>query len=92
MDARGVFRAGNEHIAAIARRAPGAVASFICECDDEGCLDEIPLTAEEYDSVRAQEERYVVLPGHEYDDEAVEQQDRYTLVEPAKLRQDLLGR
>ena len=92
MDARGVFRAGNEHIAAIVRHAPGTVASFICECDDEDCLGEVPLTAEEYDSVRSQEHRYVVVPGHEYDDEPVEQQDRYTLVEPATLRRDLLGR
>ena len=86
MDARAVFRAGNEHIAAIARRAPGMPASFICECDDEGCLEPVPLTAEEYDTVRASEGRYVVMPGHEHGDTLVEQSERYALVEPQTLR------
>ena len=80
MDARAIFRAGNEHIAAIARRAPGTYTSFICECDDEGCLDPVPLTAEEYDAVRSADGRYVVVPGHERGDEPVEQVDRYSLV------------
>ena len=85
MDARAIFRAGNDHIAAIARRAPGTPASFICECDDESCLEPVPLTAAEYDSVRASEGRYLVARGHEQGDNLVERFEGYALVEPGAL-------
>ncbi len=80
MDARAIFRAGNERIAAIARRAPGAAASFICECDDEGCLEPMELTAAEYDEVRSRDGCYLVVQGHEGAATPVRQCGHYALV------------
>ena len=81
VDARAIFRAGNERIGAIARRSPGIPVSFICECDDDGCLEPVPLTADQYDALRTSEDRYVVTRGHEYGDALVEQFDSYAFVE-----------
>ena len=85
MDARAVFRAGNEQIATLARRAPDTTARFICECDNPECLDDVPLTAAQYDTLRTQD-RYLVVPGHERDDEPIERGERYTLVSPSLVR------
>ena len=82
MDARAIFRAGNEHIAAMARRAPGAQASFICECDDEGCLAPMELTADEYDELLAPDGCYLVLQGHEGASTPVRQWRHYATVGP----------
>lgn len=80
MDARAIFRAGNEHIAAIARRAPGAAASFICECEDKSCLEPMELTAAEYDEMRGRQGCYLVVQGHEGADTPVRQWKDYAQV------------
>ena len=82
MDARAIFRAGNEHIAAMARRVPGTAASFICECDDEACLAPMDMTAQEYDEVRARDGCYLVVQGHEAADQPVRQWKDFAMVEP----------
>ena len=38
---------------------------FVCECSRRGCLDRIVLTKPEYEHVRAESDRFFVLPGHE---------------------------
>jgi hypothetical protein len=40
-------------------------SSFICECTNEGCDESIPLTLTEYEEIRANGNRFVVLAGHE---------------------------
>jgi hypothetical protein len=60
------FREVNE---AISRgQWPGegdAAVGFRCECATLGCNRVIELTAAEYEHVRANPRRFVVLPGHE---------------------------
>jgi hypothetical protein len=41
------------------------VMEVLCECGKEGCSGLITLTVAEYDDVHSQEDRFVVLPGHE---------------------------
>ena len=36
---------------------------FICECDDDDCLERVPLSADEYDALRACGEPVLAL-GH----------------------------
>jgi hypothetical protein len=79
-----IFRAGNE---ALAHNADSAadVLPYICECADERCLEAIVLTRDQYEGVRANPRRFVLLPGHEArGDEPmhmVEESDRFVVLE-----------
>ena len=44
---------------------------FVCECLDMGCAETIQLTPDEYERLRADNNQFVVVPGHE--DHAVEE-------------------
>jgi hypothetical protein len=45
---------------------------FLCECggdDDElSCVEHVQMTVEEYESVRSQDDRFAVYPGHEQEE------------------------
>jgi hypothetical protein len=61
-----VFRAANREIAQADKEAGGdGVLEVICECGREGCSGLISLTVAEYDSIHSQDDRFVVVPGHE---------------------------
>ena len=78
------FRALNERL-----RAGGAVweggegvLDLVCECGDEDCTMPIRLTPGEYESVRADEAQFAMVPGHvrpEVED-VVAQTEDWTLV------------
>ena len=42
----------------------GVSAPFLCECADEACLGRVELTLPQYEEIRRQRGRYVILPGH----------------------------
>jgi hypothetical protein len=46
--------------------APGAAraAVFVCECGYLGCNATVEMTVEEYESVRTDFDRFLVVPGH----------------------------
>ena len=56
---------------------------FRCECAQLGCNQLIELTVREYEEVRANPRRFVVVPGHESPDveTVVESRRRYVIVE-----------
>ena len=58
---------------------------FVCECFDESCTEQVPLTVEEYEHIRGDPNRFVILPGHldPEVEEVVETCDRFIVV--AKL-------
>jgi hypothetical protein len=62
-----LFREANEKIAV--RRdelhAVEGVTPFLCECEEETCTAIVQLTVEEFASVRAKPENFVIVPGHE---------------------------
>jgi hypothetical protein len=78
-----LFREVNERIEDLA--APASFAGFVCECMNETCDEQVPLTLEEYEHIRSGANRFLVLPGHNVDDleEIVETSDRFVVV--AKL-------
>jgi hypothetical protein len=78
-----LFREVNERIEDLA--APASFAGFICECLDPTCDEQVALTIEQYEHVRAGSNRFFVLPGHHLEDveEVVETTDRFLVV--AKL-------
>ncbi|HET7045017.1 MAG TPA: hypothetical protein VFI37_09230 [Gaiellaceae bacterium] len=44
---------------------------FLCVCADAGCIERIGLSLGEYETLRADPRRFVVLRGHETDVERV---------------------
>jgi hypothetical protein len=78
------FRALNERL-----RDSGAVwdgregvLSLVCECGDEDCTMPITLTPAEYESVRAEETQFAIVPEHVHPEleDVVSEQAGWTLV------------
>lgn len=55
---------------------------FVCECGRPRCTGGIGLSVAEYESVRRDATRFVVIPGHEIEDveDVVERTDHYVVV------------
>ena len=55
---------------------------FVCECGRPRCTATIGLSVAEYESVRRDATRFVVVPGHEIEDveDVVGRADRYVVV------------
>ena len=57
---------------------------FICECANEGCTTKIPLSVDEYESIRQHPNRFAVLPSDEHVwpdvEEVTERHERYWIV------------
>jgi hypothetical protein len=55
---------------------------FVCECGRPHCTEAIELSLAEYERVRSDATRFVVVSGHEIEDveDVVERTDRYTVV------------
>jgi hypothetical protein len=61
-----LFREVNEHIAELSNDwRETRVSLFICECSSQGCAEALEITAAEYERVRADGARFVVVPGHQ---------------------------
>jgi hypothetical protein len=61
-----VFRVANERLH---RQIADAVAAdrlvpFLCECEDELCLERMEMTLDDYGRVRADRNTFAVVPGH----------------------------
>jgi hypothetical protein len=82
----GLVREVNERISALDRSAAsnGEMFGFHCECGRHGgCEERIWMTLAEYDTVREQDDRFALTPGHETDEleHVVEQTERYVIVD-----------
>jgi hypothetical protein len=76
------FRLANEQIdrARIELGFDGEAVPFLCECADRSCTDVLPLTPDEYAQARAEDDRFVVLPGHvPPGEDVVQRNDRYVI-------------
>jgi hypothetical protein len=56
---------------------------LICECADAGCTAQVSMTPADYERLRSDARRFVVVPGHELAgvELVVERHDDYYLVE-----------
>ena len=56
---------------------------FLCECSDTECVEQIELTAEEYESVREGPTQFALAPGHENGtiEQIVLETERFIMVE-----------
>ncbi len=66
-DNEALYRSVNEQIKKIGHGLGGRnhLYEFICECADISCSMRIPATLAEYERVRAEPDRFVVITGHE---------------------------
>ena len=81
-----LFREVNEKIESLSRGSSSAFHEFSCECAEQGCVESVPLTLEEYEYIRRNPTHFLVRPGHVYRDvEHVVETDgdgsRYEIVE-----------
>jgi hypothetical protein len=57
--------------------------AFVCECGRRSCTQAIELSIAEYEAVRSDATRFVVVAGHQIDDveDVVERHDRYLVIQ-----------
>jgi hypothetical protein len=92
-----LFREVNERIAGLGERAQAWSpdgTDFLCECGEEGgCGQRVRVPLDVYNRVRAQDDRFVVKPGHETPEleEAVEWTDTYVVVDKIRAAEPLVA-
>jgi hypothetical protein len=61
-----LFREVNERIAQVNEDFEvESQAEFLCECGQQICLATVELTRAQYEAVRDESSRFIVVPGHE---------------------------
>lgn len=67
---------------AIEPRRPAQSAVFVCECGHLGCSETVEIEIPEYEAVRTDFDRFLVVPGHviEEVDRVVEHHEGYLVV------------
>lgn len=79
-----VFREVNERIAGLTGLLDDTgVNLFICECSDVRCAESLEITAAEYDAVRGNGARFVIVKGHQTPavEQVVDGNGRFLVVE-----------
>lgn len=79
-----VFREVNERIAELTRLLNETGFNLlICECSDPACAESLEITPREYEAVRTDPARFVVLDGHQMPEveRVVADTGRYLVVE-----------
>jgi hypothetical protein len=89
-----VFRAANREIEHGGEQEGGRadqVIEVLCECGRQGCSGVITMTVADYDASHVQEDRFVVVPGHESTDieNVVEERDGYLVVDKFGEAEDI---
>ena len=84
-----IFRQVNEQIENLNRDfgAELPVITVICECANGECTERLEISATEYESVRADPRRYIVVPGHQLPEfeSVVESGNGYDVVEKREV-------
>ena len=60
-----LFRQLNEQIRKLQGTPPEGTLDAVCECGNDRCFAHIPIPAAEYERLRSDKRRFVVVPGHE---------------------------
>jgi hypothetical protein len=92
-----IFRGANERLeqyaAANVNNGLGRVLPFLCECDRTDCTKVVLVTRREYERVRADSRRSVLVRGHENPEteRVVEATDRYVVTEKFGVAAEVYG-
>lgn len=76
-------RSLNEGLARGEDRWPSENPTFICECSDLSCVEEMPLSLESYREIHADPHRFILRPGHEVMgiEKVIEERDGMNVIE-----------
>jgi hypothetical protein len=84
------FRRANERLQACVsgRVTEELPIPFICECADDSCLEPVRLTLPEYDDVRDDDARFMIVNGHATvaGEDVVEVREGYAVVEKSTVQ------
>ena len=96
-----LVREVNERISALDRDGAESGAlegsrtfGFHCECGREGgCPDMVWMTLPEYEVVRAQDDRFALVPGHDADEleRVVDMNERFVIVDKVDAAEPLVA-
>jgi hypothetical protein len=76
-----IFREVNERIEELSKRTgidedDSLLPGFVCECSDDACTELMEVTYSQYEAVRENPRRFLLLAGHE-DSDVEDVVDRY---------------
>jgi hypothetical protein len=82
-----MFREANERAKAWEERhrLEGEVELYFCECANPECREKVALGEADYERVRSDPRRFVIVPGHELPDveTVIEQDEGWAIIEKA---------
>jgi hypothetical protein len=82
-----MFREANERAKAWDERhdLEGEVELYFCECGKPDCHEKVSLREADYERVRSDSHRFVIVPGHELPDveTVIERNEGWTIIEKA---------
>ena len=78
-----MFRAVNREIETASKEVGDTELEVLCECGREGCREVIVVTATVYDSIHGQQDRFLLVAGHETPEieRVVESSGEYVIVD-----------
>ncbi len=88
------FRAANEILERMAAQTGRPEGVFICECNRADCLETLTLSRGDYERIRKQPHRFVLLSGHQNDpdENVIEERDGFVIVEKTGSGEELARR
>lgn len=83
----------SENVEAQGIAPEGGLVEFHCECGRDGCTERVQLTIAEYVHVRADNDRFALVPGHETPEmeAVVESNERFVVVDKLPEAEPLVG-
>jgi hypothetical protein len=89
-----VFRAVNREIENASDQVGDRDLEVLCECGRSGCEELIEVTADAYDRIHREADRFIVVPGHESPDieRVVESTERYLVVDKFGEAEEIVER
>ena len=83
----------SENVEAQGIAPEGGLVEFHCECGRDECTERVRVTIAEYEHVRADNDRFLLVPGHETPEmeSVVESSDRFVVVDKLPQAEPLVG-
>src|SRR2546421_7295995 len=83
----------SENVEAQGIAPDGGLVEFHCECGRNGCTERVRMTIAEYERVRADNDRFALVRGHETSaiEVVVESSDRFVVVDKLPEAEPLVG-
>jgi hypothetical protein len=81
-----MFRVANERMAGWEEHhATSAVEPYFCECAAPECREHVDLRKDDYERIRSDSRRFVIVPGHELPDveTVIERNEGWAIIEKA---------